>query len=73
MPDRLLADNRDFIEEPGEWRTFLDREPPMPDGFRKHFRTGRPLGSAEFLRQMERLTGRVLQAQPPGRKVRAGK
>ena len=36
--------------------------------FRGHERTGRPLGSPEFVAEAERDLGRRLQAQRPGRK-----
>ncbi|PIU19446.1 MAG: transposase [Elusimicrobia bacterium CG08_land_8_20_14_0_20_59_10] len=63
-----LIDNNDFIETPESWRIFLEKEPAMQEGFRKNFRTGRPLGSPEFLAQAEHLTNRILRVQLPGRK-----
>ena len=33
-----------------------------------HSRAGRPLGDAMFVHTLERITGRVLTCQPPGRK-----
>lgn len=66
----LLVDTPFFSETPEDWRAFLDKEPNMPEGFQKNFRTGRPLGSPEFIAQAERLTSRILHAQLPGRKKR---
>jgi len=39
------------------------------DKLRKHQRTGRPLGSDVFIKQLERRTRRILQRQRPGRKA----
>jgi len=41
--------------------------------WREHERTGRPLGDEEFLGQLERTLGRVLQRQKRGRKRWDGK
>jgi putative transposase len=38
------------------------------DLFRHHSRTGRPLGDEAFVRTAERLTGRLLRRQKPGRR-----
>ncbi len=58
----------------------------MADGYRQqrvaiwayclmpnHGRTGRPLGDASFLERVEKLVGRVLRPQKPGRKPRFAK
>jgi len=66
--DRLVSECG-FLGEPCEWRNFLDTEPSMPDGFKKNFKTGRPLGPAAFYERLEHLTGRILRKFPPGRKV----
>lgn len=65
-----LTGNKDFFGTPNDWRAFLDKEPPLPEGFQKNFRTGRPLGSPDFMAKAERLTGRVLSPKPPGRQAR---
>jgi putative transposase len=65
-----LTSSKDFFEKPDAWRAFLEEEPGLPEGFRKNFRTGRPLGSPDFLVKAERLTGRVLKPKPPGRQGR---
>jgi len=53
-----------------DWRSFLSsaiREEELRD-LREHGRTGRPLGSASFVDQLERLVGRALGPKKPGRK-----
>ena len=54
----------------GDWRRYLadtDREEDLRR-LRRHERTGRPLGSEEFLVRLERLAGRPLRPGKPGRK-----
>ena len=53
---------------PGEWRDYL-RAAPDGDGeeIRRSTHTGRPLGSADFVRTLERSLRRRLAAQPGGR------
>ena len=54
----------------GDWKQFLSGEllsREMED-IRKHGRTGRPLGSASFVEQVECSLGRELRPQKPGRK-----
>ncbi|OGR59784.1 MAG: hypothetical protein A2X34_09600 [Elusimicrobia bacterium GWC2_51_8] len=65
-----LTDSKNFFETPDKWRAFLDKEPVLPEGFQKNFRTGRPLGSPDFMAKAERLTGRILRPKPPGRQGR---
>ena len=38
------------------------------DMIKKHTRTGRPLGSVDFVRNLEVITGRTLLPEMPGRK-----
>jgi hypothetical protein len=40
---------------------FLLRDADSLTGFRKHTRTGRPLGSESFLIHLEKLTGQALR------------
>jgi putative transposase len=54
----------------GDWKDFL-REPlerDEADAIRLHERTGRPLGSAEFVGRLERLLRRVLHPRKRGAK-----
>jgi len=52
-----------------DWRTFLSVSPEeeLLLRLRLHSRTGRPLGSETFLRQLEEQTGLVLLPQKRGR------
>jgi putative transposase len=54
----------------GNWKDFLylssDEEMNL---FRKHERTGRPLGNETFVEQIENLLGRTLRPKKPGPKT----
>jgi putative transposase len=52
------------------WREFLAQDVSQPDmeRFRKHERTGRPLGEDAFIEEMEHLLDRRLRPQKPGPK-----
>jgi putative transposase len=56
------------IQNWSEWLRVDDAK--MDDLIRRHTRTGRPLGSDEFLRQLESQTGRKLLPQKRGRPPR---
>ena len=58
-----------------DWRRFLAGGllPKEMADIRKHERTGRPLGSATFMDQIEVKLGRILRPQKPGRKPRQKK
>jgi putative transposase len=45
-----------------------DLAPEEYETLRRHERSGRPLGSDNFMAKMENLTGRVLRRQKPGPK-----
>jgi putative transposase len=67
--DRLTT-RSPLLEGFGDWRRYLsetDREGDL-SAFRRHERTGRPLGDSRFLERLERLTGRPLQRGKPGPK-----
>jgi putative transposase len=71
MKDSLLSDN--FVtEEIKDWRVFLSDEDKEQDIklFKKHTSVGRPLGQEGFVEKLEKLTGRILRPQKPGRKAR---
>lgn len=57
---KLVLDWRSFLSEP------IDEKEIML--FRKHERTGRPLGSEGFIVRLEKSLGRTLRRQPPGPK-----
>jgi len=54
----------------GDWRAYLSMglEESMPGTFRRHERTGRPLGSPAFLDRLEILLQRPLRPRRSGRK-----
>jgi len=58
----------------GEWKKFLGGDATAEEMKRswQRERTGRPLGNAQLIRQLEEWTGRVLRKLKPGPKA-AGK
>lgn len=54
-----------------DWRAFLNDglSEDGRDTIRAHERTGRALGSTQFVQRLERATGRILQKQRPGPKA----
>lgn len=68
--DDGLVKVKPMLDRVNDWTGFLsscDKESRYDD-LRKHSRTGRPLGTECFLRQLEALTGRSLRCRRPGRK-----
>jgi putative transposase len=57
------------------WSEYLraSDDPEDVEQFLRHEQTGRPLGSEEFIKRLEILTGRVLAPRTKGRKKRNGK
>jgi putative transposase len=53
-----------------DWKAYLALATPAETTalLRRHGRTGRPLGDAEFVRKIEKRLGRVLHPRKPGRK-----
>jgi putative transposase len=70
--DDGLVKVRPLLELAGNWEKFLGTYPGEEEcqAIRKHERTGRPLGSKEFVRKVERRLGRVLLPCKPGRKAK---
>ena len=68
--DPLLSDTADMKDYIGDWETFLalDIEEAQLSLHRHHSRTGRPLGSAPFILQLEQTLGRFLRKRKPGPK-----
>ena len=68
--DPLLSDMADMIDYIGDWEAYLtlDIEEAQLRLHRQHSRTGRPLGSAPFILQLERTLGRFLRKRKPGLK-----
>jgi putative transposase len=69
--DDILVKTRPLLEIVNQpWRKFLsfDVQGPAIELFRKHERTGRPLGEELFIKKMESLLDRKLRPQKPGPK-----
>ena len=66
----ILADYRPLVEKIDSWKDFLQEAigNETQERLQKHERTGRPLGSKEFLGQLEVITGRELKPGKPGPK-----
>lgn len=67
-PEDPLAVSSDMLADVSSRRSFLLCEEDSCTDFRKHARTGRPLGSESFLLHLEQLTGRTLRTQKRGPK-----
>jgi putative transposase len=73
--DDLLEDFY-LLHDIEDWAAYLSVRVSEEDYrlFQQHERTGRPLGSEEFIRKLEQITGRVLIEQKAGRpKKESGK
>jgi len=59
-----------MLERVSDWRAYLDSdlEDVTKEEFRKHGRTGRPIGNEDFLTEIENSVGRTLRPQKPGPK-----
>jgi putative transposase len=71
--DDELARVAPLLSLVSEWRSLLNRPWPSEDWetLRQHERTGRPLGSPEFVADLERVLGRPLGPQRRGRKPKS--
>jgi putative transposase len=68
--DDSLVKVRPIFTIVGAWKKFLGGDATADEAkqLRQHERTGRPLGNAQFIRQLEQLTGRILRKLKPGPK-----
>jgi len=68
--DDRLVNVAPMLNRVNDWRAYLDSglDESTKETFRLHGRTGRPLGDEAFLESIERIAGRVLRPQKPGRK-----
>lgn len=66
--DDRLVQVKAMLDRVADWREYLGREPDAAElrELRRHNRTGRPLGSDEFITHLERATGRDLKPKEPG-------
>ena len=71
--DDALVKAQPLLDRFGDWREFLATglEDDDADLLRRHQRTGRPLGSSEFVVRLEKLLNRALAPRKPGRKPKA--
>ena len=66
--DDLLV--RCFLQDKiKDWGIYLNGHEEGYEQIRKHEKTGRPLGSKEFIQKLEQFLGRVLVKQKPGPKT----
>lgn len=68
--DDILVRSAPLLDRVGNWRAFLKDgiEAEMAETLRQHERTGRPLGAAPFIADLEARLGRALAPRKPGRK-----
>jgi putative transposase len=68
--DDILVKVEPLLALVPDWQELLlsDLAPEEYETLRRHERSGRPLGSDNFMAKMENLTGRVLRRQKPGPK-----
>jgi putative transposase len=68
--DDILVKVEPLLSIISDWRELLasDLSEEEYETLRRHERTGRPLGSANFVEKMENQTARVLRRQKPGPK-----
>ncbi len=66
--DDALVKVAPLLERIGDWKAFLSSGLSRMEAtaIRRHERTGRPLGSEEFIIRIERLLNRTLRRQKPG-------
>lgn len=64
-----LVNSRNLFGLVDNWRVYLDEPIAVKDevhNVKKATKTGRPAGDQEFLKKIEKLTGRLLQKKKPG-------
>lgn len=66
--DDDLVSVQPMLERVHDWTAYLAAPPQSIefDQLRKHARTGRPVGSTDFVARLEKLTGRCLRPGKPG-------
>jgi putative transposase len=69
--DDELVSVQPMLERVRDWNAYLAaaNRPQRDQLIGQHSRTGRPLGSNEFVRELERITGETLAPKKPGRKT----
>ena len=67
----VLVNSRNLYGLIKDWRTYLDEQMEGMDdvhNVRRATKTGRPAGGHDFVKKIEKLTGRLLQREKPGPK-----
>ena len=69
LPDPILSDDCSLTAEFPDWRVYLAGrgEEAVIRRVRERLRTGRPAGDTDFVRKLEAIAGRRLEALPRGR------
>ena len=69
VPDPCLSDGRFFENALSDWRAYLAGrgEDLVIQRVRDRLKTGRPAGDVTFVRELEGILGRCLEARPRGR------
>lgn len=64
----ILIDYKPLVEKIDSWKDFLNEAigQDTKEKLQKHERTGRPLGSEQFLEKLESITGLELKPKKPG-------
>jgi len=70
--DDALVEVEPMLSEVGDWEAYLamDVEEAEAALMRRHARTGRPLGSADFIARLESQLRRFLRKRKPGPKTK---
>jgi putative transposase len=73
--DDVLVRVKPLLARTGDWRKFLSEGLDMEEAelFRRHERTGRPLGENAFLERVEKALGRILRPNKRGPKPKQDK
>ena len=68
--DDTLTNTGPMLERISNWRSYLScaNSDETLQKLRQHAHTGRPLGSDEFIANLEAISGRLLRPKKPGRK-----
>jgi putative transposase len=68
--DDGLVTVKPMLDRVPDWSAYLSstRQNDRTGSIRRHNRTGRPLGSAEFIQALEQQTGKTLAPKRPGPK-----
>ena len=68
--DDALVRVKPMLDRVSDWQAYLSNEVDsrQADSIRRHTRTGRPLGTSQFVQSLEQLTGKPMAPKRPGRK-----